>query len=376
MNFLYLIDRIETRGGTERHLYDLVQALLAAGHNVTVAVLQGGSYLDQFGLLPNIKIVNLQVKRIYDLSGIKAVYRLNKIIAHDCIDVVQTFHAGSDILGPIAAKITRRRVAIISSRRDMGYTKNKKLVFVQRFVNSFVDHILSNSMEVKKAVIANEGVRPDKISVIYNGIDFNQELKAEFVASLRKRYSLSGMKVIGSLGNIRPVKGYSELVEAASLIIEQYPNTFFMVAGLGVTDVILNRLKELNIEDKFAFIGPIDASEIYSFLSLLDIYVQPSRSEGFSNSVLEAMAAGLPVVVTDVGGNKEIVQDNTDGLTIQPLSPADLTRGLCFYMEHADVAKKYGENAKSKVLKEFTFTVMFDNYSGFYRDQIIIKNGC
>lgn len=373
MNILYLIDLIEQRGGSERHLFDLAEGMLKSGHSVIVATLQGGDYLDDFKALPGINVIDLEVKRIYDLTGFRGILEIKKLLERYEIDIIQTFHAGSDIIGPIAGKLSINKPIILSSRRDMGYTKSLKIKLLQRYVNFIVDHILANSQEVKQAVMDQEKVTSSKISVIYNGIDFNHHMNRRFYDDILSNYRKEGDILIGSLGNIRPVKGYDDLIEAVSLLKKDYPQMVFVVAGHGVTQAMLDRIKYLGLSDNIFFIGGIASDQIYTFLKTLDIYIQPSRSEGFSNSILEAMVAGLPVVVTDTGGNKEIVDHEHDGIKVRPYSPESISRGLSFIVDNPQLATGYAQKAKEKVLRQFRFETMLDKYINFYGEQIEFK---
>lgn len=367
LNVLYLIDELAHMGGTEKHLHQLAEGMSKRGHQVTVASLAGGAYGESFREIPGVDYLVLGVKRIYDRQGLAALYFLRKLLLDRQVNVLQTFHTGSDLMGPLSALGLGIPLKVFSSRRDLGYTKARRHVLAQRLVNRLVNGIFANSLAVRNAVHELEEYPVNRIWVIYNGIDVarcntvNSTIRSEL---LNKSRLTGEAVVVGSLGNIRPVKGFNILVEASGLLLNQVPNMRFLHAGSGDRNDLELRCRELGISEHFRFMGVVQA--IPEFLSLLDIYVQPSYSEGFSNAILEAMAAGLPVVATAVGGNIEIIEQGVTGFLVEPGDAAGIAKYLSLLTENAALRREIGENGRRLVKEQHAFEGMVQKYEQVY----------
>lgn len=365
-HIVYLIDELKIKGGTEKHLYELATGMAAAGFRVTVFSLTEGAYACEFRQTSNIHYDCLNVIRIYDAKGISAIVRLARFINSQQVDIVQSFHTASDLIAPLAARLSLRRPMVFSSRRDLGYTKASRHKFMQRRINYLVDGILSNSRAVKQAVQEQEGFPEKRITVIYNGIDMEPFDRKDAVRQ-RQREAMGASPdsiLVGSVGNVRPVKGYDLLVEAAGIVCRQMPNVLFCHAGEGeLLDQLMRRCREVGIESHFSFLGAV--KNIPSFLSSLDIYIQPSRSEGLSNAILEAMAAGLPVVATNVGGNPDLIDSGVNGMLV-PTNEFDIAQQLLVLAEQPEERLRLGALAHQKVLAKFQMSAMLREYRQFY----------
>lgn len=373
LHILYLIDELKVKGGTEKHLFELATGMAEAGFRVTVFTLAEGDYADEFKRNSSISYLCLNVTRIYDRKGLSGFFSITRYIQQQQVDVLQSFHTASDLIGPIAARLSFRHVKVISSRRDLGYTKSDRHVQMQRYINYFVDGILANSSAVKNAVIEKEHFPGGQIDVIFNGIHLNAF--AADASCRQKQRSAMGVDdqaiLIGSVGNIRPVKGYDVLVEAAAIVCKADQTVRFFHAGEGeLQEELESRCRELNINDRFHFLGT--TKDVQSFLSALDIYVQPSRSEGMSNAILEAMAARLPVVATDVGGNPDLVERSVTGLLAPSEDISVLAEKLIQLVRQPLIRKIFADNAYTKILETFQITSMIDNYKKKYIE--IIQN--
>lgn len=369
INIFYLIDELVHKGGTEKHLRELACGMADRGHRVTVASLAGGAYGESFREIPGVDYLVLGVKRIYDREGVKALIFLRRLMVERQIDILQTFHTGSDLVGPLATVGLKRRPRIFSSRRDLGYTKSARHVRAQRLVNCRVDGIFANSEAVREAVLASEGYTSDRIWVIYNGIDTERGAVSDpgVRQKLAEKAGLNGdTVVVGSVGNIRPVKGFDVMVEAAGLLAKRFPALRFLHAGCGELNELEVRCRQLGIDGQFSFMGSVEA--IPEFLSLLDVYIQPSYGEGFSNAIMEAMAAGLPVVATAVGGNIEIVEQGVTGFLVEPGDAAGIAGHVTLLAENGALRREMGENGRCLINARHDFEGMVRRYEKVFYD--------
>lgn len=371
-HIMYLIDELKVRGGAEKHLYELCVGMSSKGHRVSVFSLLEGPFADEFRKVDALAYSTLDVKRIYSPHGLNKIYEIASYIRQENVDILQTFHTASDLIGPIAACLSMKKILVLSSRRDMGYTKSLRHVMVQRHLNRYIHGILANSSAVKRSVVEQELVPENKVTVIHNGIDIVPFLNIlEKRDGSRLRLGLrTGEIAIGSVGNIRNVKGYDLLVEAAGIICRNRPNVrIFQVGDGDLRESLADRCAELGIENQISFLGP--TNNVTEFLSALDIYVQPSRSEGLSNAIMEAMAAGIPVVATDVGGNRDLIRDKETGLLVTPEDYEDLAAGLERLIREPILRNKYALAASSYLLEEYQLLGMLDAYENYYLKKIL-----
>lgn len=367
LHILFIIDELKIKGGTEKHLYELATGMANAGYRVTVFAMADGDYAQEFKNDSRINYNCLDLTRIYDVKGIASIVKIAKYICNKQVDILQTFHTASDLVGPLAARLSFHNVRVFSSRRDLGYTKLNRHVVLQRYVNGFVDGILANSQSVKMSVVAREGVPEEQVTVINNGINIDPFVVNETLRQ-QQRLALGALPdsvLIGSVGNIRPVKGYDLLVEAAGIVCQEMSNVIFYHVGEGeLKDQLEVRCRELGIEHNFRFLGA--TKDVPAFLRALDIYVQPSRSEGFSNAILEAMAARLPVLATNVGGNPDLIEHEVTGLLVPADDRYQLSEQLNKLAKFPNIRNCLAERAYKLVNEKFRLSTMLNNYVEYY----------
>lgn len=371
LHILYLMDEIKVKGGSEKHLLELATGMAGAGFRVSVFSLAEGAYASRFREAPGIEYRSLNVTRIYDAKGLSALFSLAGYIRRQQVDVLQSFHTASDLIGPLAARLSLGGTKILSSRRDLGYTKSARHVKMQRLVNRLVDYILANSKAVKKSIMEKEAFPEERIHTIFNGID-PAPFAAATAARERKRAALGAgadQIMIGSVGNIRLVKGYDLLVEAAAAVLERNSAVRFLHVGDGeMRGALEARCRELGIAGRFRFLGA--SKEVASFLAALDIYVQPSRSEGMSNAIMEAMAAGLPVVATDVGGNPDLVEHGVTGLLVPAEDSAALAEQLLHLAGQPQLRRELAGRSQDQLQGRFHINRMMDSYTRKYLELV------
>jgi glycosyltransferase involved in cell wall biosynthesis len=197
-------------------------------------------------------------------------------------------------------------------------------------------------------------IKPSLVETIYNGIDIADW---DTPSPPGRR---SGAPVIATVGNIRRVKGPDVCIKAAASIAAQFPLVSFNIAGDVLESDYFAELqtliRDLNLSDHFHFVGGV--ANLREYLSTADIFVLPSRSEGFSNAIVEAMAASLPVVATNVGGNAEAVIDGVSGLIVPPEDPAALSAAITRLLSDPFKAQEMGAAGKKLASEKFTTYAM------------------
>jgi glycosyltransferase involved in cell wall biosynthesis len=204
------------------------------------------------------------------------------------------------------------------------------------------------SEEVRQYCVQIDGINSARVHTIYNGLNI------ERFANTRNRSR--GRQLIISVGNIRRVKGHDIFIRAAAIVAQRFPRARFSIAGEVLEpqyfQELLMLIDSLGLADRFHFEGGV--TDLPSFLAEAEIFVLPSRSEGFSNALIEAMAASLPVVATRVGGNPEAVEDGVTGLLVPPEDPVALADALQELLSDSDRSWGMGEAGRRLAIREFS----------------------
>jgi glycosyltransferase involved in cell wall biosynthesis len=227
---------------------------------------------------------------------------------------------------------------------------------------------VANARAVAKITSSMEGVDPGKIEVIYNGMKLDRfdKLTADMRAKQRQEWNVNdGEILIGAIANLRPVKNIESLIKAASELTKSYHNLKFAVAGDGPhRDRLQTLINSAGLDQRFKLIGR--QSDVVPCLAAFDIGVLCSKAEGFSNSLIEYMVAGLPVVASDVGGNSEAVSHGQTGLIYDPGDPNGLTGSLKQLIENREQAHRMGELAKQTATAKYSVKAYIENHQNYY----------
>jgi L-malate glycosyltransferase len=303
------------------------------------------------------------LERTYDGKAFRAALALRRYIRDEHVVLAHTFFETADLWAAPVAKLSGVR-RIISSRRDMGILRQPKHRLFYRWLASIYDQVQVVSNEVGAYAIREDGLDPKRVHTIYNGIE--PELFVEGAAPLVPRESLGvgspgeATQLILSVGNLRRVKGFDTLLEAAALVCRQFPSAYFVVAGNphepDFHQELLTRRAALDLDRNVIFLGK--RTDIASLLATADVFLLPSRSEGLSNALLEAMASRLPVVATRVGGNPEVVSEGESGYLVEAEDAPAMAARLMDLLAHPERSKAMGRKGRAIVEARFTVDTM------------------
>jgi glycosyltransferase involved in cell wall biosynthesis len=242
----------------------------------------------------------------------------------------------------------------------MGYSLTARDVSLLKVGNRFVSRIVANAEAVRVAAIAREGVPERKIQVIYNGI----QLPAETAT----RAAPAQTPVVGIVANLnRPVKRVDVFIEAAARVRQKAPPAEFWVVGDGDLRHGLELLaRELGIADSVRFLGR--RPDVHNLLRRFSVGVLSSDSEGLSNSLIEYMAAALPVVATNVGGNAEVVEDGKTGLLVPPGSPGGVAEAIVSILNDPVRGAAMGDAGRARARERFSLEAMFAKTLALYEE--------
>lgn len=364
----YFIDFLATSsgsGGTERQLFDLINQLDKNKFEPFLFCLQEHA---QTNLWTDLKCEK-HLLNIYSIFSIKTIIKLLDIVKFlkiNKIDIVHTFFFDSIFLGIISSKFAKIKNTI-STRRDLGFWYNRKLILILYFINKITKKILVNSQSIKHTVSKIEKIDHKKIDVIHNGIDL-AKISEIFPIDLYKKYKINkGSTIIGIVANLnRVVKRVDLLIKAARIVIDKYNNSIFVVIGGGKLKHDLVQLaKNLKVENKIIFCGHQESAIPY--IKAFSIGVLTSDSEGFPNSILEYMASGIPVISTNVGGVKELIENRKTGLLFDNNNHEQLASCIIELIENKKLYNNLNENAKNIIKTKYSWEVMINEYEKYYR---------
>ena len=368
-NILYIMDTFTNLAGAEKNLYEVVTRLDKEKYRPIVYILYSGTLIDVLRQ-KNIQVKDLGIKKIYGFKALLEGVKLIKFIKKEKVQIVVTYHEGSDFWGGIFAKLAGIPV-IISSRRDMGYKLKKRHIFFYKLINNLLfDKIITVSDAVKNVLVKKQNVKPKKICTIYNGVEINRFSKKQDISTIKKELGLNSIApIVGIIAGLRPIKGHRYFLEAASIVLKEIPEVKFLIVGYifknaGKDNSLLEVAKKLRITDNVVFAG--ERSDIPKLLSMMDISVLSSLSEGFSNTILESMAAGKPVIATNVGGNPEVVVDDETGLLVPPANSEMLAKAMLRLLKNKELAQKMGKAGQKRIEKFFSLKKMMENTEKLY----------
>ena len=330
IEILFLIDYFQRIGGTEKHLAQLICGLPDSFHCSVVAFDLGANPLVDDLRARGVAVVHLPVGREYVPNAALQAWRLSRMIRRNRYDIVQTFHQKADTYGALVAWLSGAR-HLVSSKRDTGDLRKPLHVFLNRRLKWLFEAFIMVAEAVRVAVMANDRLPASRVTIIYNGVD----LKRFAVPSIeqrneaRKRFGFAAEDfVVGMIAAFRPEKDHGAFFEALSQAAGAIPSLKVLVVGEGpLLSHFRQRIAATALGSRTLFTGEV--ADVLPCLWSMDVgCLTPSGNEGFSNAVVEQMAVGLPMIVTDVGGNAEAVADGVNGYVVQPQDIPALARAV------------------------------------------------
>src|SRR6201996_9637648 len=359
---LLVLDQFpKTLGGGERIVLRLAALLPQYGYRVSILTFSANPA--SAGLeSPPCSVYLLPLQRTYDLTAMRGSLELRKFLKQQRVRIVQTFFESSDLWAGFVTK-AMSSVKLIWSRRDMGILRTGKHHTAYRLMASAPDRVFAVSEQVRRHCIDVDGIKPSRVQTIYNGLDLTDWSAASSAAKNE------GEALVTTVGNIRRVKGHDVFVRAAASVAGRFPAATFSIAGDVLEPDYFAELqtlvRDLNLSGRLRFAGGL--KNLREHLASAEIFVLPSRSEGFSNAIVEAMAASLPVVATNVGGNAEAVQDGVSGVIVPPEDSDALAAAIVQLLSDPAKARQMGAEGKRLVGEKFTTEAMMAQITNVYR---------
>jgi glycosyltransferase involved in cell wall biosynthesis len=283
---------------------------------------------------------------------------LARYIRRHRIGLVHSFDFYSNAYGVLAGRLARTGV-VIASQRDLGNLRTPAQQRINRMMLRLAHHVLANSDAAAARVRQGAGVRQEHLVVVRNGVDTLRFRPRELNGDAQP------VRVFGTVANLRPEKGLTDLVRATALVRGQHRDISMAIWGEGPLRPKLEALiQNLGLDDVVQLRGHAhDAAEA---LTTVDAFILPSLSESCSNSLMEAMAMGLPVIASNTGGNPELVLDGSSGLLVRPGDPTDLARAMAHLMDNSAFAAALGARAAQRARTEFSPSSMLAGIEALY----------
>ena len=369
LHVLFLIDQLAGIGGGEASLIKIVRHLPQQKFRCSVATLSSHVNPGITGQLA-CPLHVLPVRRVFGLNSLQAALQLRHLIRTERIDIVHTFFETANLWGGFVSKLGGGPV-LVSSRRDMGILRRSlKHRLGYKIINRLCDKVVAVSNAVRDATLEQEDIRHDKTVTLYNGVDLAEISSTPADDRWRGNYGCARTDpVIASVGNIRRVKGMDTLVHAAALVCHEVPQTRFIIIGgedeLVYAEWLRRTIRSFGLENNIFFAG--HSQSVIPVLKNSQAFCLLSRSEGFSNAILEAMACELPCVVTGVGGNPEAVIHEVNGFVVPPDDPARAADRLLELLRNPAGAHAMGAAGRDLVASRFTTEAMVSELAELYR---------
>jgi glycosyltransferase involved in cell wall biosynthesis len=358
----FLIDELQAWRGTEGHLFRLLKALNGSRLTARVGILGGAALAGEFRQA-GIPVHELGVPDVGGLRGVRGATKLARILRREGASLLVSYHTASDLLAPVVASIAR--VPTLSCRRDEGFTKRRRHVLLQRLLNRWVDGMISVSGAVVEAVARTEGFPRERNRVIWNGEDLDVFRPGPQAG--RAALGLDESRcVVTCVAGLSLQKDHATLIRAFGLASAQHPEAQLVLVGEGPEQESLRELAR-PLGGRVVFLGA--RRDVPEILRASDVYAQTSTTEGFSNSILQAMATGLPVVATRVGGNPELVTD-TCGVLVPLGDVAATSRALVELIGGSELRQRLGRAARQRVERHGSLEQMANRYADAFQDAL------
>jgi len=343
-------------GGTERQMTELIRRLDPERFTVHVACFEkAGAWLPRVAERAA-SIAEFPIRGFARPATLRAMLSFARWCRQQRIAVLQTCDLYANVFGLPGAALAGVPVRI-GSRRELNPDKTRGQIQLQRHAYRCATKVVANS-GAARAMLEREGLDAARIAVIPNGVE-----AAAFTAPAHAR---SGpVRTVITVANLRPEKSHETLIAAAHRLAGEFPEVRFQVVGDGPRRAELEALvRAKGLEGTVVFLG--HREDVSRLLGEADVCVLPSRSEAFPNGAIEAMAAGLPVIASAVGGLLDLVEPGGTGLLVPPDDPDALAGALRRLFTDRALAARFGEAARTQVRQRYSFERMVASFAELY----------
>jgi glycosyltransferase involved in cell wall biosynthesis len=348
-------------GGTERQMVELIRRLDRTDFEVHVACFHRGGPLEARALENVASVATFPINGFGRPSAVRQWLAFARWCRRIGVRIVHTCELYSNVFGLPAAALAGVEVRIGNRRDLVTPDRTRAQLSWQRAAYKSAHRVVANCTAAAEQ-LRQEGIPARKIQTIPNGVDCA-------VFSPGNREPSRPIRRVVTVANLRAEKGHDTLIDAAAILIGLHPDTEFQIVGDGPLRAALEReVTVRGLGARVRFLG--ERNDVPALLASSDLFVLPSRSEACPNGVLEAMAAGLPIVASNVGGIPELIDSGVTGVLIEPDSPELLVEAALDLINHPQHACELGRAAREKAESRFSLERMVSNFERLYRAEL------
>jgi glycosyltransferase involved in cell wall biosynthesis len=283
------------------------------------------------------------------------------LLRQNKVNVLQTHLFDAGILGVLAARLAGTPVVVVTRHHldQVHLIGNAVFVSMDRWMARKADHVVVLSNAVRNFMMSVDGIKGDKVEVIYQGFDFEKLTATEQARKrVRDEFELGSKFVIGCIGQLFETKGQDHLLRAMGTVADRIPEAHLLLVGGGDRKPFEDLANELGLQDRVTFAGY--RKDVPACIGAMDMVVHPSLSEAFCQVLIEAMAAGKPLVSTDVGGAPEVVMQDETGLLVPPADSNAIAHAILDLYEAPSRRERLALAGQASVRQRFPVNLMVE----------------
>jgi len=351
MNILYLTNHLNI-GGITSYVLSLAAGLKRRGHHIFVAS-SGGQLLPRL-IEEGIVYIPIPIRTKKEISPkiLISMFKLLRTVKKYNIALVHSNSRTTQVLGCLL----RRSAGTAHISTCHGFFKKRLL---RKVFPCWGLKVIAISESVRKHLMKDFGVKEEDIRLIHNGIDIERfgQQTTDNRQQTKKNLGLGEGSVVGIVARLSDVKGHTYLMEAMRAVIERLPQAQLLIVGEGkMKEELVTKSLHLGIKENVLFMPSVN--ETRDVLSIMDLFVMPSLKEGLGLSLMEAMASGLPVIGSGVGGIKSLIQDGYNGLLVRPADSQGLSLAILELLQNQERAQSLGRAARIFISRNFSLEKM------------------
>ena len=363
MNITFLASKL-TIGGAERQLQELINNTDKQKFNITVICLYNLDKIGEEIKRSGIKCYSNILRSRFSLPSMRS---LIKILRDEKINFCFIWNQPLAMFyGIIAAKCVHVNKIITAIHSTRSLERKLRRYFINKLLIRFVDKIIAVGTDQREYLIQREHFPPEKITVIFNGVDIDK-YQADVNKENKKRELgiPKDYKAVGLIGRLHACKRHDIFLRAARLVVQQYPNVIFFIVGDGEERRNIETLIEkLDLGQHVRMLG--FRRDIIEITKILDISVLSSDTEALPMTIIEAMAASIPVIATNVGSVRDLILPGENGFLIPPNAPEKLAEAIVAILRDENMAQRMGERGYHIARAKFSVEMMVKNYERLF----------